>query len=181
MSGPLRGVLVLLVLIAAEPAAADLGRRLIDERIEDLRVVAYVSPAPLRAGPTEWTLFVLDGETGRPDEDASLSLHLHPPSDASGDHAHGTMIDVRLDGPDGRVAARLPTPGEWHAMITIETRDGRRLELAESVSVEDARRFGWADLWAFAIPYAAIGAFLGSQRAALRRRSASAEADPVRS
>jgi hypothetical protein len=109
-------------------ASADLGAPVFDRLEGGYRVVAFASPMPIRVGPSEWNVFVLDARTGEPLPDAALRMTFerHDDDDPHAAHRHpGPARNTAMG--RGGISARIEfdAPGSWQWQVDVTPSGGR--------------------------------------------------------
>jgi hypothetical protein len=149
-------------------ARADGGMVRQREQTGAYQVTVFTAPTPLRAGPVDVSVLVLDAATGEYVPDARVTVRLT---------ARGTG-DV-LEHPATEAAAtnklfyaavfELPEPGWWDLEVAVDGPHGLALlRLAVEVDEPPPR---WRELWPwFAWPAVAV-AFFGLHEVLVRRRT----------
>jgi hypothetical protein len=168
----------------ASTARADLGAPVLDRSAGRLRVVAFASPVPLRVGPTDWTLLVVDGETSEPVRDVDVQMqfarHDDDPHAAHGHSEHPKQGALEVAGTRARV--EFDAAGLWHFEISLSPRSvdqGDAAEAASGIEIRETlevlpRQGFWRRHGAAVIaPYGALVAFAIQQVFAARRRRGS--------
>lgn len=180
----MRTALVALAIVLAgwaSSARADLGAPVLDRSAGRLRVVVFASPVPLRAGPTDWTLLVVDRETSEivRDVDVEMRFARHD-DDPHAEHAHASHPQrdaFRVAGTRARV--EFEAAGLWHWDVRVSPKavdpDGvadatAGLQIAETLDVLPEAGFWRRHGAAVIAPYGALVVFAIQQTFAARRR-----------
>jgi len=156
------------LLAAASPALADLGLLVADGVRGPYRISVLASPVPLRAGPSQWNVLVLDNE-GASVEAARVELSFRRIG------AEGNWIQSRAEGSRhpfyrSRVA-NLPVAAHWHGSVNVEGAEGSAT-LDFEVTAAPRLEPWWEYAPALLAPLLAIGLFALHQSLALQRRRA---------
>ncbi len=171
MAGSRRNALLALVLAGwAGAAQADGGVVVASGPVGALRASVLVSPAPLRSGPTEWSVLLQDAG-GAPVLDAEVELELHRPGGSGGHHAR-RVVSARREASANRLLSiavvDLPEPGTWRVALRVMREEGGRLDF--EVPVGPARGRAAAHWRALALPPVALGLFALHQWLSRRER-----------
>lgn len=154
----------------ASDARADLGVLVADGVQGPYRISVLASPAPLRAGRSQWNVLVQDA-AGRSVEDAKVELFFHR-------RVHGAGRIRGLAGPGAHPFYRssevtLGAAAKWQGSVQVLGPEGSA-SLAFEVGVAPAAG-PWREYApALLAPLIAVGAFALHQSRALRRRRAEA-------
>ena len=169
MRASLRIALALGVLLAtASQSHADLGLLVADGVRGPYRISVLASPVPLRAGPSQWNVLVLD-TAGASVEAARVELSFRRIGD------EGNSIQSRTGGSThpfyrSRVA-NLPVAANWHGSVNVQGAEGSAT-LDFEVTAAPRLEPWWEYAPALLAPLLAIGLFALHQSLALQRRRA---------
>lgn len=167
--------LALLASVVSGSARADLGAPVTRGEAGPYQIVAFASPAPLRVGWVEWTVVVLDSESGERAEGVALFAELTTSTGAEHDHHMGGLDGTLPSRSQGVVAGRVEmrTPGPWslHVRIVPDAEGLPHVHRRYAVEVEPAVS-QWREVTlALIVPYAALWvAYLQTAARGRRRR-----------
>jgi hypothetical protein len=160
MKRPIVHLLIAFVLALSSQglALADGGDVQLVERYGDVQISVFTAPTPLRAGPVDVSVLVLDAVTGEPVPDATIELILSPAG----------LSDTAMRATATREAAtnklmrsaivELPAAGTWNMSVDVTTPTGElqaRCRLVVGTSLP-----AWLTQWTwFTWPLVAVGVF----------------------
>jgi hypothetical protein len=98
-------------------ALADGGKVVLIERQADYRISVFMSPDPLRAGPTDISVLIQDAETGNPITNAQIIVTLTSTSAPSRTIYAAATNDAATNKLLSAALVDLPEPGEWNIEI----------------------------------------------------------------
>lgn len=149
-------------------AGADGGAPLRSGPAGPVRVSVWVSPLPLRAGVSEWSVLVLDAEgSAVPGMTVEIALR-----SSSSPGAASAVVHAEPAGPSGTpyiARLRLPAAGIWQALLRVRGPAGGG-ELAFDLAAAPEASALAAHGRALALPAVALGLFAIHQWLRLRRR-----------
>lgn len=148
--------------LVAPAVVADIGSPVASARAGPFEIQVLVSPAPFRAGLSEWNVLVSDAHEGRALLDAEVELELHAPRAGMGHHHGPVVAHPRGENSKNRLfhsaLLDLPMPGIWRGTLTVR-RAASRAEIPIVISLAPAPsavKFHWR---AFALPPVALALF----------------------
>jgi hypothetical protein len=146
---------------------ADGGAVRLSERAGAYQVTVFTSPTPLRAGPVDVSVLVVDAATGEHVPQARVTVRLR--ARATGTvREHPATAAAATNKLFHAAVFELPEPGWWDVEVAVEGPHGPAL-LCSSLQA-DERTPRWLELWPwFAWPALAVALF-GLHRALVRRK-----------
>ena len=153
----MRFLIPLLLLISS--ALADGGRVVGEKTISDIKVILFAHPAPLSAGPTDFSVFLIHADTQKPVLDASVFLQCRKISAPAPELAWKSIgcvssgVDLQAKrGQSGNqllyaATQVLPEPGLWEIEVRVD-REGKSLSIPFSLEVARSSA-PWLDGWPF--------------------------------
>jgi len=162
---PVVGLGLLLVLFLNSPAWADGGWVCLKTTKEPYKITVFANPAPLRAGPVDFTVLLQDSKTGLPVTDAEVNLSFSPtfPLEATQDgqwlppccrlEANTLEGKAKLGGGGNgllyETRTSLTHPGEWQVNVSI-LRKGQTVLAGGTIEIEKAAA-PWFVYWPFLV------------------------------
>lgn len=168
------------LLCSLAPCLADGGAILSRQTVDGLDITVFASPAPLRAGPTDVSVLVIDPKTSQPVLDASVDITWAPPAEAASEWLPPCC--QMMVSPTGISAMRAHSQNKflYSAMVPIKSsgdseitvrvkRNGQTVRLPTRVSVGPPAP-PWQAYWTWlAFPFVGIAVFGLHQRLSRRR------------
>lgn len=134
------------LLCSLAPCLADGGAILTRQTVDGLDITIFASPAPLRAGPTDVSVLVLDPKTSQPVLDAAVDVTWAPPMEAANEWLPPCC--QMMVAPTGIPAVRAHSQNKflYSAMVPIKSsgeseitvrikRDGQEIQVPTRVKV----------------------------------------------
>jgi hypothetical protein len=147
---------------------ADGGAVRLRERVGGYQTTVFTSPTPLRAGPVDVSVLVLDGATEEYVPDARVTVRLTA-------RGTGRVLEYAATAEAAtnkllRAAEfRLPEPGWWDVAVAVEGPHGPALVRFEIQADEPPPR--WLEMWPWFAWPALVVALFGVHRALVRRKA----------
>ena len=125
---------------------ADGGRIVGEKTVSEIKVILFAHPTPLRAGPTDFDMFLVHAHTQKPLLDASVFLQAHKTSAPAPEFAWkgpGCLsLGVGLQAKRGQSGNQLlyaatqvlPEPGLWEIEVRVD-RGGKSMAIPFSLEV----------------------------------------------
>lgn len=114
----------LVLMLCVRPVLADTGQLREVIKTDDLNIVVFTAPTPIRAGVLEVVTLVTDSRSGRPVADYQLDVGVRAP-DWTPDVP--SMVSMGAPDPGTRFAYKsvvlLPEPGEWALLVEVRVAD----------------------------------------------------------
>lgn len=161
---------LLAALLLAGRAGADGGAVRLSQRVDDVSVTVFTSPTPLRAGPIDVSVLLLDGRTGAVIGDAGVNVTLRTPPP---EEMTVTATATRAQATNKLLYAALldlPAAGAWRVEVAIDRAGHPPAAVTFDVDVAPPLP-PWRTYWPyFALPAIAIAVYALHQWLVLRRR-----------
>jgi len=98
-------------------ASADMGRLVLTEQQDGVRISVFIRPDPLRAGPVDISVLLQHSETEQPIDDTGVNLQITS-ADVRGPGIHAVATQAAATNKLLRAALfELPSPGSWDVEI----------------------------------------------------------------
>ncbi len=148
---------------------ADGGAVRIKETAGDLTVTVFGAPEPLRAGPADLSVLVQRGVGGEAVLDATVTLVLTPPGEASPRELPATR-EAATNKLLYAAVTDLAVAGTWSLAVEVRGADGTQIRIAGSIPVAVASP-RLAAIWGWLVfPPVAVAIFALHQHLGRRRR-----------
>ncbi|WP_437205058.1 hypothetical protein [Planctomicrobium sp. SH664] len=147
-------------ILTASHCHADNGEIYFSQRIDDVYLTVYVSPIPVRQGPVDISVLVLDTSAEKVVEDAKVEVTATPQEDSTASLTHPATFDAATNKMLRAAEFDLPHPGHW--VFTVKVLRNKRPEIRGTFSVEAAGPAPrWVSFWPwFTWPLVLVGLFV---------------------
>jgi hypothetical protein len=172
-SCPLRTVNCLLLPVCCflipNTARADGGTMRLSERQGPYQITVFTAPTPMRAGPVDVSVLVLDCTNGQPIPDAEVTVR----AVRSGKPEEGVFVQATSDAATNKLLQAaifdLPEAGQWKMEVEVKSRLGETQVQFDLDVAEPLPR--WASLWPWIGWPGLVIVFFGLHQWLVRRRS----------